>query len=352
MQPTTGQFLEFIIKCFNVEPILSGTGFMQHAAVVCPFCASKSPDSNFNKKKLAIRLNDHLVKCWVCAYTSSNLYDIIRRSKPEHLEEYKTKFKIDSVQFTREPELNLSHILESNLLGTTSGISIKKTEKLELPSSFILIAPNLGKGIREVEEAWIYLQRRNVSFQELWYWKMGVLKKTRELIPEYLGYYDRIIIPSFNSNGDLNYFNARAFTKKYNRKYTNPKIPRENIVFNECNIDWSKEVTLVEGVFDLIKCNTNATCLLGSSLESNHLIFKRIVEKETPVLLALDSDMKDKTYKIAKMLVEYGIKVRVFQLPSGVHDVGELKSPRDFSFLAANSQEYSNKKHDFYRLFE
>ena len=28
--------------------------------------------------------------------------------------------------------------------------------------------------------------------------------------------------------------------------------------------DWKKELTLVEGPFDLFKCDTNATCLLGS----------------------------------------------------------------------------------------
>ena len=67
------------------------------------------------------------------------------------------------------------------------------------------------------------------------------------------------------------------------------------IIFNELNIDWSKELTIVEGPLDLIKTNDNATCLLGSSLTEDMLLFQKIVANKTNIKLALDSDIFSKS---------------------------------------------------------
>jgi len=82
-------------------------------------------------------------------------------------------------------------------------------------------------------------------------------------------------------------------------------------------------LTLVEGPFDLVKCNDNAVCLLGSFLAWDSLLFQKIISHKTPVLLALDPDAQAKTIKIARSLLEYDVPVRM--LEHGVYeDVGDM----------------------------
>ena len=63
--------------------------------------------------------------------------------------------------------------------------------------------------------------------------------------------------------------------------------------------------------------------MLGSSLRSDHALFQTIVKNQTPVILALDSDMIDKTYSIAKDLTSYGVQVKILNL-GHYHDVGSM----------------------------
>jgi hypothetical protein len=94
-------------------------------------------------------------------------------------------------------------------------------------------------------------------------------------------------------------------------------------VFNEVDVDWTREVTLVEGPFDLLNAGQNAIPLLGSVLMRDSLLLQRIVENQTPVTLALDSDMEKKSHDIAKMLYGYNIRVRIAELGDS-KDVGEM----------------------------
>ena len=41
-------------------------------------------------------------------------------------------------------------------------------------------------------------------------------------------------------------------------------------------------MTLVEGPFDMVKCDDNATCLLGSHLPVNSLLFQKLIQNKTP----------------------------------------------------------------------
>ena len=103
----------------------------------------------------------------------------------------------------------------------------------------------------------------------------------------------------------------------------NPRVKRSEVIFNEINIDWSEELTIVEGPFDLMKSNQNATCLLGSTLNQRHALFKKIVANKTPVLLALDPDASKKTQDIATLLYSFDIAVKVLDIYP-YDDVGEM----------------------------
>lgn len=119
-------------------------------------------------------------------------------------------------------------------------------------------------------------------------------------------------MPSFDSNGELNYFVARAVDKDKKPKYDNPDVDKNPVVFNEINLDWNKRMVLCEGPFDLVKCPENSTALLGSDLDERHEVFNKILLHGTPIALALDGDMwHKKTPKIVKKLQEYNIDVVV-----------------------------------------
>ena len=79
----------------------------------------------------------------------------------------------------------------------------------------------------------------------------------------------RVIIPSFDSEGFLNYFTARAIDES-TRKYVNPKVKRTDIIFNELNVDWKKELVIVEGPFD----SNYSLALFNIFVDSNILSIK------------------------------------------------------------------------------
>ena len=307
---TQGQAIDFIERCFG-KAVLTNNGL--NASVICPCCAEKQDE--LQKRKLVVRTDDFLTHCWVCGYRSTNLVNLLTDYHPYLVEEYKEKFGIKQV--FKKCVIDLSQLFVPDSEKTV------EAPTLQLPVGFTLLATNLGKGLKSVDSAWAYLKSRGVTQSELWLWKFGVTDFQPPKGQQ--SYRFRVIVPSFNAAGDLNYFSARSYWKNLSgAKYANANIPRENLIFNELMIDWSQELTIVEGVFDLIKCGENATCLLGSTLDSSYLLFQRIVERGTPVLLALDNDARAKTYKLAKLFLEYGIDVRILSVPDRINDVGQM----------------------------
>jgi hypothetical protein len=160
-----------------------------------------------------------------------------------------------------------------------------------------------------------YVKSRGLTERELWYWHLGVSD-------EY-SFHRRVIVPSFDAIGRLNYYVGRIIDNVTTWKYLNCRVDKLSVVFNEMNIDWQKPLTLVEGPFDLMKCRGNATCLLGSDLSEKSVLFDRILEHQTPVILMLDSDMKQRVQRIARRLSKYDLKVSVVDLGTH-HDPGGM----------------------------
>jgi hypothetical protein len=80
--------------------------------------------------------------------------------------------------------------------------------------------------------------------------------------------YNRIIIPSYDLNGDLNYFIARWYPKEYNKlKYINPKAEKQEIIFNIGKLNLDATIYLVEGVTDhIVTPNSYHYCKVISDL--------------------------------------------------------------------------------------
>ena len=158
-----------------------------------------------------------------------------------------------------------------------------------------------------------YLKRRGVTEADILYWKMGYCMEGR--------YAKRVIVPSFDVNGDLNYFIARAFSSDP-RKYLNPPCSKD-VVFNELYLEWDTDLIITEGVFDAIVAGPNAVPILGSTLRPNSKLFMKIVQNDTPVFLALDPDAVKKEQRIIKMFLNYGVELYKIDTV-GYEDIAEM----------------------------
>lgn len=136
----------------------------------------------------------------------------------------------------------------------------------------------------------------------------------------------RIIIPSYNQYGELNYWTGRDYTFIPGRqKYFNPKTERKNLIFNEDKIQWDATITLVEGPFDHLVV-PNSIPLLGKSLTQEYLIYQKLMEKSNAnVNIFLDGDAFDSVMKIYKTLNQGRLKDKIRYIPVGAnYDPSEL----------------------------
>ena len=93
-------------------------------------------------------------------------------------------------------------------------------------------------------------------------------------------------------------------------------------MFNELFINWSKDLTIVEGVFDALVAG-NAVPILGSTLRKGSDLLRQIVRNDTPIYIALDPDAAAKERRIIKMLLEYDVELYKIDV-TGYEDVGSM----------------------------
>jgi hypothetical protein len=297
---------------------LSGNGI--NFDVRCPICAP----TDASKKKLSIRSDDERCHCWVCGFKSRSLAPLIRKFGTQ-------------AQFAKYRD-SFGGTESGNQLVTGEDAQLKKT--LSLPEDFQLLtlAPVSDP---DVKAAWRYIFSRGLTEKDAWYFKFGLSNEAR--------WKRRILMPSFDSLGKLNYFTARSIDKYKKPKYDNPDVDKNPIIFNEFNIDWTSRLVLCEGPFDLVKCTDNSTALLGSDLDERHELFNKILLNETPVALSLDGDMwSTKTPKIVKKLQEYNVDVVVVDVrPWG--DPGNMSRP-EFEIALSDAKPMTWNDRFFTRL--
>lgn len=252
------------------------------------------PKCNHHKLKLSVNIDKGVFKCWICDYSGSKISPLIRRFAPSYYADWRLLEgevdldKYDTI-FAEQEEL--------------------PPQVIDLPENFQTLT---GKKTRVKRKALNYLYSRGFTDTDILAWKIGFC--------DFGEYQDRVIVPSFDVQGNLNFFIARSYTDDW-MKYKNPKVSKD-IIFNGLNVDWDSDIVLVEGVFDAMKCR-NAIPLLGSTLRENSILFQKICERKPNVYLALDDDVKDKEFGIAKRLREYGINAMSIKI-TPYADIGEM----------------------------
>jgi hypothetical protein len=285
MQTTTKK-IQFLTTCFGEDYKVSRDG--NNISFVCPSCSRGS-----QKKKLSICLETFMCHCWICNLKGKTPYKIIKQYISSDLAlKFLNDFNIDVKNYECEKE-----------------------EKLNFPGEYTLFANIDNLYDPDDRDCLRYLTSRGVTREKMWYHKIGKFKGHK--------WARRVVFPSFDSEQNLTFFVSRSIDDTSFIKYKNCSADKTKIIFDEIRLDYNKELIIVEGVFDLVKCPENATCILGSNLRPEHALFQKIVKSQTPVILGLDSDMLSKSYSIAKLLNSYGVQVKILNL-EGYNDIGSM----------------------------
>jgi hypothetical protein len=253
----------------------------------CPFC-------NHHKKKLEIQseTNDKEENpwhCWTCPPSNNSkgktIKSLLRKINAP-------KNKLEELKFVISP-----------------GKHIEKIEqKIELPKEFISLSnvDGLDKHTRLLAKHAIkYIKNRGLTEFDVLKYNIGFCAEGR--------YENRVIIPSYDERGILNYFIARDFSDTLGRKYDNPPVVVKNIIGMELFINWNAPIILVEGIFDFLTIKRNCIPLFGKELHET--LMKKLVSSDVDkIYVALDKDAIKDAINYCEKLLSYGKKVYLVEL--------------------------------------
>tara|TARA_B100000927_G_scaffold287704_1_gene281026 strand:- start:392 stop:1321 length:930 start_codon:yes stop_codon:yes gene_type:complete len=246
----------------------------------CPFC-------NHHKPKLEVNLTENREgknpwHCWACDVKGTTIYSLFKQ------------LKSPSDKFTE---------LKSLVKTSKSIKDTKITHSISLPNEFISLYSGDLTNI-SAKHALAYLKKRNISKYDILKYNIGYCETGL--------YANMIILPTYNKDGNINYFTARSFEKEPYVKYRNPSASRD-IIPNEHLINWNVPIILCEGLFDAIAIKRNAIPLLGKNIQSS-LMKKIVTSVVDKIYIALDRDAIKQALKFCERLLAEGKEVYLVDL--------------------------------------
>jgi len=297
-------YLASIFESFLGEPRKHNEETGQ-IAFDCPACsADKGLYEGDGKGNLELNYHKGVFKCWVC-YETNRMYGQIDFL----VKKYGTK----------------THLREYNLFKPDYDYHNSQNQEkivVRLPEGYKKLSECTSKDYMS-DLAKRYLDDRGI---------------TDDIIQEYeIGYTtigdfkNRIIIPSYDDEGYLNYFIARWFLKKKTKvKYLNPHAEKSEIIFNENKVNWDATIYLVEGVTDHIVI-PNSIPLLGKFM-SDKLRGLLHEKAKAFVVVLLDSDAYEDAERLYWELNTADLRNRVkICVPPEGHDPSSV-----FQYLGPN----------------
>ena len=259
----------------------------------CPHCVEKYGWQESRKYNLEISLERGVYQCWKC---SSEGDDLMHGSIKKLIKAFGNDKLLDEY-------INIIHSIKGSELYKLNfdnfNTSIVEKEELKLPSSFKFFKKDGKNNYGALK----YLQNRGIGWDIIEKYKIGYTEREEE---NKKGSF-RIIIPSYNAIGELNYWVGRDYLPKSDRypqrlKYDNPKVEKKDIIFNEEKIQWDADVTLVEGPFDHIVV-PNSIPLLGKALNKDYKLYWDVISKcNANCNIMLDADAYQTVKEIYKLL--------------------------------------------------
>ena len=274
------------------------------------------PKCKHHKKKLSVNLDKNKFKCWVCDYRGNSVRRLVKRHgsflDQQEWAKYDATVEIASFEDVFSAEQEIEEQFE---------------QVISLPEEFkTLCSSRLSLASKPILR---FLYDRGLTKQDILKWKIGYCPSGE--------YKERVVVPSFNEDGDVNYFIARTYGRDW-MKYKNPPASRD-IIFNELYVDFDDDLVIVEGVFDAIVAG-NAVPILGSSLKEGSKLLKKVVEHDTPVYIALDPDVETKAMRLIKKMLTLDIEVYKIDIKPYA-DVGEM-TKKQFNIRKQEAQLMTN----------
>jgi hypothetical protein len=255
------------------------------------------------KRKLEVCLEDGskfgIFSCWVCG-KSGNLSKLLKL--------------FNAPQLYREKLHSLIKDIKTIRRGTFKSFS---TEVI-LPDEFCLLSKPSDSV--ECRNALMYLKRRGVIQEDILRYNIGYCDFGNE-------YKHHIIIPSYDLNGNLNFFIGRRYYETEGViPFKKPNVSMDMIGF-EIFVNWKEPVILVEGVFNAITIRRNAIPLFGK-YPSKKLYESMIINKIKRVYVCLDSDAEKEAIQVCKKLISLGITPYFVDIIGGkdANEIGFEKS--------------------------
>ena len=266
-------------------------------SVDCPVCSYdiKGLSKTDGKGNLEINYQNHIYKCWSCAETHDTHGHLGKL-----IDQFGSKKDKKTYKLIRPDKFEKKE---------------KVFKKLELPKEY--------KKFEEInplhiprKEAFNYLKKRGISQEIIDKYQIGLCVEG-----EYSG---RIIVPSFNKKGELNFFVSRSWDTKSKLKYKNPEAAKDFLIFNESLIDFKKDIYIVEGVFDSFFLD-NSIALLGKFINDN-MWEKLYTNAKKDIIICLDGDAYDDAKKLYNKLNGGSLynRVKIVKLPKD-KDVCDLR---------------------------
>lgn len=272
----------------------------------CPVCSAEQgkPQGN-GKGNLAINYEKGVYKCWACWERNnmhgSIIYLIKKYGNKQHLKDY--LLVAPQIRRYSDELKELKHI------------------KVKYPESFREFSKS-KEYHTNFTAAYKYVKGRGIPDSILHKFNIGFTCDGKRR--------DRIIIPSYDINGELNYYIARSWDKYNKVKYMNPESgvdaqDKQHIIFNEGRVNWDSTIYLVEGAFDHI-VTPNSIPILGKYI-SDTLFHALQTRAKSDVVIVLDGGTQE--IKDSKVLYN---KLNTLNLYNRVKVVF-LKPDTDLSLL-------------------
>ena len=258
-----------------------------------------SPFTSHYKPKLEININtnsngENAWHCWISDKKGRTITSLFKQ-----------------LNLSKEKFEQLSKIIESSKYHVQVTSAVKQVT-LQLPEEYIPLWKQ--KKTPDYRNALHYLlNTRGVTVYDILKYRIGYCESGR--------YSGKIIIPSYDCDGQLNYFVSRAFYKADSQKHKNPDVSKDIIGF-DMMINWSQPIILCEGAFDAIAIKRNAIPLFGKIIQPN--LQKKIIEQRVKdIYVCLDKDALRKAIQIAEKFMNEGLNVYFVELADN-KDASEL----------------------------
>lgn len=249
----------------------------------CPFC-------NHPKPKLNVSLDTGAWGCWVCGSEDGS----------------KSKGRSVAVLFSRvnapKDKIERAKVLWNERRDQSK---VNKKNQLTLPDDYQPLWIEDGSFFNTKARNYL-INKRKLTKLDLVKYRIGHCLNGR--------YSNRIIFPSYDTSGQLNFFSGRSYLENPVIKFLIPKEIDKDIITYEDQINWREPVILVESQLDAITIRRNAVPLNGKMVMDR--LKQKIIDEQVPkVIMCLDGDANLSLMQQARYFIKNGIPVYKVDLP-------------------------------------